>query len=332
MDFAHLAQAHQDSQRLLELAQELGNSLNLAETLSVVAAQFHQLIPYDSIGVYQLNENVLTPLLALGDNSRVFLGITTSEGETLSGRVARTGEPVLNGNPREDVPFTSLRSSLVVPLAGNAGLRGALSLYRTAESAFAEQDLSLAMAFRRKVSTAVENALTFQSVAQHSNTDELTGLTNGRALFLQLDGEVARSRRTGAFLALLTCDIFGFRRLNERYGKARADLLLQQTAKLLKEHTREYDTIARTGSDEFALLLPEFPRDAFESKRASVATVAREAGRQVLGEDFVEFAVGWASFPEDGIDADSLLAMADSRLFEAKRAQKATPHAWMFAG
>ncbi|MEZ5354664.1 MAG: sensor domain-containing diguanylate cyclase [Bryobacteraceae bacterium] len=330
MDLAHLAQAHQDSQRLLELAQELGNSLNLPETLSVIGAQFRDVIPYDTIGVFQLQGDSLTPLFAFGESSRALLGIGNGSQQSLSAQVAQSGEPVLNADPRRDIAFSPLRSALVVPLAGNGGLRGALSLYRTQESGFTDQDLALAMKFSRKIATAIENALAFQSVVQNSNNDALTGLPNARALFLQLDGETARGRRTGAFLALLTCDVFAFRRINERYGKTRADLLLLEIAKLLKQHCREYDTIARTGSDEFALLLPEFPHDAFENKRHGVAAVAREAGRTVLGEDFVEFAVGWASFPEDGMDADSLLAKADARLFEAKQRQRATVHSWLF--
>jgi diguanylate cyclase (GGDEF)-like protein len=331
VDLAHLAQAHIDSQRLLQLAQELGNSLNLSETLAVIASQLQELIPSDAIGIYSIDGATISPLLVSGGHSRVFLGIGGTASENLSFRAASTEQPVLNGNPREDAPFTPLASALAIPLNGNGGFRGALTLYRTAAGAFTEAELALGMTLRRKIAIAVENALAFQNVVQHSNCDELTGLPNGRALFLQLDGEIARSRRTGSFLALLTCDVFAFRRINERYGKARCDQLLQHIARLLKEHCREYDTVARTGSDEFALLLPEFPRDAFESKREGVANAARRAGRDILNEDFVEFAVGWASFPEDGMDAESLLAVADSRLFEARRVQKATPHAWMFS-
>lgn len=322
---------HQDSQRLLELAQELGNSLKLPETLAAIATQFEALIPHDAFAIYHLHEGVLSPLLVQGEGSRALVGAGSGDSGALSRRTAESGEASMNGDPREDAPFMPLRSALSIPLAGDGGFRGALTIYRAAEGAFADQDLALAMTFRRKIAAAIENAITFQAVIQNSNTDELTGLPNGRALFMQLDGEVARGRRTGAFLALLTCDIYGFRRINERYGKPKADLLLQQVARLLREHCREYDTIARTGGDEFALLLPEFPRDAFEAKRNSVSTVARDAGRQVLGEDFVEFAVGWASFPEDGMDADALLAKAEGRLFEAKRQQKATPHAWVFS-
>jgi diguanylate cyclase (GGDEF)-like protein len=330
VDLAQIAHAHQSAQRLLNLTQELGSSLNLSETLAAVVSGLRDLVPHDTVAVYRIRDHQIEPLLVQGESARLLLDIGERGRDPLSRRVAITGESVLNGDPREDTEFTSLRSALIVHLA-SGDFQGAVALYRLESDAFSGADLETVLGIQRRLSTAIANALLFRQEQQHRSFDPLTGLPNARELFVELDKEIARGRRTGTFLALLTCDLHGFRRINERYGEARANLVLQEAARLLREHCREYDTIARTGPDEYALLLPDFPQDALDRKLEAVAGIAMSAGRAVLGEDFLEFAVGWASFPADGMDAESLMAKADARLFDARQKLKATPRSWMFS-
>jgi diguanylate cyclase (GGDEF)-like protein len=322
--------AHPTVQRLLNLTQELGSSLNLGETLAAAVSGFRELVRHDAMAVYRVRDRQIEPLIVQGESSRLLLGVGERGQDPLSRRVALTGETVLNGDPRQDAEFTSLRSALIVRLASEDFL-GAIALYRLESEAFSQADLETVLGIQRRLSTAIANALLFRQEQQNRSFDPLTGLPNARELFVELDKEIVRGRRTGSFLALLTCDLHGFRRINERYGEARANLILQEVARLLREHCREYDTVARTGPDEYALLLPDFPRDALEGKIEAVAGVASGPGRTVLGEGFLEFAIGWASFPADGMDAESLLATADARLFDARQKLKAAPRSWMFA-
>src|SRR5687767_3524948 len=87
--------------------------------------------------------------------------------------------------------------------------------------------------------------------------DPLTRLPGRGVLFLRLDDEMARAERFGRPLSLLLLAIDGFGHLSEAHGQAAADGVLQRLAILLLSSAREADTVARVGTDRFALLLPE---------------------------------------------------------------------------
>jgi GAF domain-containing protein len=164
------------------------------------------LAPHDAVAVYRIRDSQIEPLLVQGESARQLLGIGERGKDPLSRRVALNGEFVLNGDPREDCEFTPLRSALIVRLA-SGDFQGVVALYRLGSEAFAQADLDTLLGIQRRLSTAIANALLFRQEQQNRNLDPLTGLPNARELFLELDKEIARDCRTGAYLALLTCDL-----------------------------------------------------------------------------------------------------------------------------
>ncbi len=125
-------------QLLFELTQDLGSSLSLDETLSVVAARLKRLVPYDAIAVYVCREGRLVPEYVNGESFRFLSSLQIPIGQGLSGWVAQTGRTVLNGNPAvesgyldDPSKFTTLRSAVAVPLVGLNGTIGVMTLYRT---------------------------------------------------------------------------------------------------------------------------------------------------------------------------------------------------------
>ena len=94
-----IAAARQEAQTLFELTHELGNSLSLDETLSVLALRLKRLVPYDCIAVYIRRGNKLIPEFVNGENFRLFSGLEIPVGEGLSGWVAENRKPIVNGNP-----------------------------------------------------------------------------------------------------------------------------------------------------------------------------------------------------------------------------------------
>jgi len=94
-----IAAARQEAQALYELTQDLGSSLNLHETLSVLDSRLKRLIPYDAIAVYVKKGDCLTPAYVNGENFRLFASLEIPIGQGLSGWVAETGKPIINGNP-----------------------------------------------------------------------------------------------------------------------------------------------------------------------------------------------------------------------------------------
>jgi diguanylate cyclase (GGDEF)-like protein len=324
-----ISAARQEDLALHEVTLDLGNSLNLSETLSVLDSRLHRLIPYDTMAVYVQRGGCLVPEYVNGANSGPFRSLQIPVGQALSGWVAETGKPIVNGNPAVEfdgpeapTEFTSLRSALAVTLENAVGVIGVLTLYETGQDAFTKDHLRVLLAITPKVSLAIENALRFEQAAISANTDALTGLPNARALFLYLEAETSRARRTSDSLAVLVCDLDGFKQVNDRFGHLEGNRVLQIVAAGLRECCRGYDYVARMGGDEFVLVLPRLKPAGLSEKVKVLEGVAISAGEQICGERVLNLSVGAAFAPEHGTDAEGLLAEADRRMYAAKEIHK----------
>jgi diguanylate cyclase (GGDEF)-like protein len=146
-------------------------------------------------------------------------------------------------------------------------------------------------------------------------SDPLTGLANHRLLMERIDSEIKRYGRHGQPFALLLLDLDGLKKINDSYGHVVGSLAIMRVAEVLLVSSREVDTPARFGGDEFALVLPE-------SSFASATRVAQRISQR-LAEDVevptLSISVGVAEYPRDGSTIESLLSVADRALYEAKR-------------
>jgi diguanylate cyclase (GGDEF)-like protein/putative nucleotidyltransferase with HDIG domain len=324
-----IAAARQEAQTLYELTQDLGSSLNLHETLSVLDSRLQRLIPYDAIAVYVLREGTLIPEYVSGENFRLFSSLEIPVGQGLSGWVAETRKPILNGNPsvepgylNDPAKFSSLRSALAAPLENASGVLGVLALYHMEKDAFTNDHLRVLLAINPKVSLTIENALKFRQAAISATTDALTSLPNARSLFLHLDAELSRARRSSERLAVLVCDLDGFKQINDRFGHLEGNRVLKLVAAGLRECCREYDYVARMGGDEFVLVLPGLAPQDLAAKQQMLERVVVDAGESVCGERLLNISIGAAFCPEHGQDAEGLLAEADRRMYLAKQEHK----------
>jgi diguanylate cyclase (GGDEF)-like protein/putative nucleotidyltransferase with HDIG domain len=323
-----IAAARQEAQALFELSHDLGSTLSLDETLSLLSVRLKKLVPYDSIAIYVSRGGNLLPQYVSGDNFRLFSALEIPIGQGLSGWVAQNRKPIINGNPsvepgylNDDTKFSTLRSALAVPLEGVTGVVGVLALYKVERDAFVNDHLRVLLAIASKVGICIENALKYQQAESSATTDYLTGLPNARSLFLHLDRELARCKRTNTPLAVMVCDLDGFKQINDRFGHLEGNKVLRIFADFMKAVCREYDYVARMGGDEFVIVAPGLTPKAAEDKATHLLGLAREAGRQVCGHDFLSLSIGCAYFPDAGSDAERLLAEADRRMYIVKHAQ-----------
>src|SRR6202142_973027 len=147
--------------------------------------------------------------------------------------------------------------------------------------------------------------------------DALTGLANRPLLCERIDQAIATAKRGDSSFAVLLIDLDQFKPINDTHGHATGDQVLRETARRLQSATRAVDTVARLGGDEFVVLLGgkggrgEAPLVVERIKQAVTAPLPMHGLR--LG-----VSVGVAIFPDDGSDADQLLARADAAMYDAK--------------
>src|SRR6202049_4958102 len=178
-----IAAARQEVQTLFELAQDLGNSLSLNETLSLLAMRLKRMIQYDSLAIYVLHGEKLRAEYVNGENFRLFSSLEIPLGQGLSGWVAENRKPIINGNPTvepgylsDETKFTTMRSALSVPLIGLNGTVSVLTLYHNEKDAFTQDHLRILLAIVPKVALSIENALKYQQAESSASTDYMTGL------------------------------------------------------------------------------------------------------------------------------------------------------------
>lgn len=324
-----IAAARQEAHALFELVQDLGKSLSLDETLSVLSVRLKRLVPFDAMAVYVRREKVLTPEFVSGENARLFASLQIPMGQGLSGWVAENAKPIVNGNPsvepgylNDPSKFSTMRSALAVPLHGMEGVVGVMALYHTDRDAYTKDHLRVLLAVSSKLSLAIENALRFRQAETSATTDFLTELPNARSLFLHLDAEVTRSKRLGQELTVVVCDVDNFKQINDQYGHLEGNRLLKILAGTLKRHCREHDYLARMGGDEFVLVMSGAGGNNAALRVDQMRRAALEETRMQTGLDLT-ISAGLACFPEDGTDAEDLLAAADRQMYQAKQSSPA---------
>jgi diguanylate cyclase (GGDEF)-like protein/PAS domain S-box-containing protein len=162
---------------------------------------------------------------------------------------------------------------------------------------------------------------------QQAAKDPLTGLSNYRHLVETVDGEIKRSERTMREFALVFLDLDGLKQINDRFGHLVGSQALCRLADVLCLCSRNLDTPARFGGDEFALVMPETGKVQANLVALRVCENLANDGR----EPKLSVSIGVAIYPKDGEKAEALLKAADVALYSVKVA-KGTRRSTKFGG
>jgi len=161
-------------------------------------------------------------------------------------------------------------------------------------------------------------------VADLALMDDLTGVGNRRHLLQRLTEECARSERSNQPFALLVVDLDGFKAINDTHGHAAGDACLQHFALMAQTRLRPGDMLARTGGDEFCVVLPTSTlRDGAAIARR-IIEVCRDDAAACVGQDVpIAVSIGVAQWTREvGVFPDRLIAAADHALYVAKKEGK----------
>ena len=150
----------------------------------------------------------------------------------------------------------------------------------------------------------------------HADLDHLTGLANRRRFRVALQGEVERWRRYGVPCALLLIDIDHLKKINDKFGHPAGDAVIRQIAQTLKDVSRDNDTPARMGGEEFGLLLAGINAEKAAAAADRLRDVLRR--RPVEGVGHVTVSIGVAACPDSANSERALYSAGDAALYVAK--------------
>lgn len=257
-------------------------------------------------------------------------GLRLARDQGVNGWVASHGVPALvpdvSREPRYHPGPPTTRSEVVVPMVAGSGVIGTLTVDSPRLDAFSVEEVQILAAIAQQAAVAVEAARLQERLRQDAVRDPLTRLYTHRYFHDRLEEELERAARFGHGLQVAIGDVDGLKEFNQRFGRLAGDAVLASLAEVLRRSARRYDTLARYGGDEFAIIVPQADRQGARAALARLDRAVAAASVEWHGESLALPSLSWglAGFPEDGSHPSRLLAAAQARLYEAKR-RRASP-------
>ncbi len=324
-----IAEAHREEMQVQDLLGELSSTLDIETILPVVEERLQRIVPHTCAALWALKDGRLHLVRACGQWSERFSGAVLEEGAGASGKAALRRSAQVQAPAAGELscilgslPQLEGATAIAVPLVSDQGAPGVFTVYGLGRTVFEGRHARLLAAFAPRFASWLESARRYQRAEEQASLDALTGLPNAAGLYLQLQQEIARNARADRRLAVLVCDLDGFKAVNDTFGHLAGNQVLQAVATGLRERCREYDFVARMGGDEFVILLPGIGDESIEDRVRSFGLAVTEAGRRVCGHPVVSLSIGVAFSPADGVAPDELLARGDERMYANKRLRK----------
>jgi len=326
--FENIALAHREIYALYEIAQAMGTSLGVEDTMALISSKLSKLVPWSgcSLFLHQPETETLKCRFAAGVDAPRLLNSTLREGAGLSGWVANNRRMLINGDPR--VTFsaagiqidTTLKSAIICPLHYNDNFIGCLALYHVEPNHYGEDHRRLLERIAEQAGPVIHNSIVFEQTQEDSLTDPLTGLPNRRSMFAHLSRELSRAERLTAEVALIVMDVDDFKSINDTYGHSVGDHALREVSNALQKSLRPYDLCVRYAGDEFIVVLSDCSRETAEEKRRELQDLIGEIQLEVRTGKRLRLAAsaGAAVYPHDGTTYEALLAEADQRMYKEK--------------
>lgn len=208
-------------------------------------------------------------------------------------------------------------SRLVIqPVETNNGIIGEFWLLDFVDTKL-EKRKEIFAAFARSLGVALETIRQRQKLEQLATTDPLTGIYNRQGFIQRFQAEMASALRRGSTCLFLLLDLDGFKKLNDTHGHPTGDRALSVITKNIKACIRENDILARSGGDEFILVLADM------QKSTEATHIINRIKEQMGLEEFeLGVSIGVAEYPTEANNYKDLYHLADERLYTGKHSGK----------
>jgi diguanylate cyclase (GGDEF)-like protein/putative nucleotidyltransferase with HDIG domain len=327
-----IALAHREIYALYEIAQAMGSSLGVADTMALISSKLSNLVPFSCCALFLYSEDTetLRCRFATGIEAETVQQFTIRNGEGLTGWVARNRRPLVNARPSADFEAagvskqTDLQSALLCPLVFNERFIGTIAVYHVDNLAYGDDHRRLLDRISEQAAAVIYNSIVFEQTQEDSLTDTLTGLPNTRFMFMYLTRELARAKRLKCETSLLVMDLDGFKHINDTFGHHVGDRALREIAGVLRAAIAPYDICVRYAGDEFIVVLAGCGAETAERKRLQLQTSVDQLRFEAHpGKPLpLAISIGAAIFPHDGDSYETLLAAADGRMYLDKSRRK----------
>ncbi|HEX8175303.1 MAG TPA: diguanylate cyclase [Pyrinomonadaceae bacterium] len=334
--FRSITQAQREVFALHEIAQTIGSSLNLHDTVTLVTSKLRAIVPFDTCTIYIVDDKSgkAVAIHVAGEHADTLLRRRINVGDGITGWVIANARTMCNTSPELDlvgVPeeiAKSVLGVLVAPLINESGAFGAITLYSKSIAAYSTEHVRLLESVSLHASSALNNAITFEKTRESALTDPLTDLPNARAFYMSLQQRVAECQRLNREpVTILSMDLDDFKKVNDTHGHAVGDRMLASVAEVIRKQLRQMDLLARYAGDEFVAIMPMASEDtaAIVAERIRAAVEKHEFTVRTGRTARVGLSIGIASFPRDGETAEELLTSADRNMQRDKHSRKLGP-------
>ncbi|MBI4445147.1 MAG: diguanylate cyclase [Acidobacteria bacterium] len=325
--FHDIASMHKEIPAIYEFSRTVGKSLNVSETLALLATKIKNLVPFTSCAVYLLSSqnDKIVAYHTSGVYSELLDSVELDMGQGVTGWVAANNKTLMNVSPTPDFTHikllqTEFKSCLAVPLALDNNVVGVITLYSTTANVYHYDHLRIMETISNHAAAAIKNALIYEETQEDAYTDLLTGLPNSRYFNTFISQELKRAERINYPVSLLMMDLESFKEVNDTYGHQVGDRVLIQVAHILRNQMRKSDTCVRYGGDEFIGVLPGVNKTLAQQTISRIQS-AVDTHRMTIDDTNaiqIGISIGAATFPADGEELSVLMAAADQAMYRDK--------------
>src|SRR5207237_9789845 len=326
-------QAQREVFALHEIAQTIGSSLNMHDTVTLISNKLRAIVPFDTCVIFIVDDRSgkAVAMHATGDHSDLFRLRRINVGEGITGWVIANSRSMCNSSPELDLVGLAddisrgYRGVLVSPLIREDGAFGAISLYSKGRTSYTSEHVRLLESVAQHAASALNNAITFEKTKESALTDASTELPNARGFYMMLEHRLAECQRLGReSLALISMDIDDFKKINDQWGHAVGDRLLASVAGVIRKELRQMDILSRYAGDEFVAIMPMASQTMSEAvaERIRAAVAAHKFSVRTGKNVEVAISAGVACFPANGETTEELLTAAARNMQRDNHASK----------